>query len=193
MTGRPLARSIGLIQEPLGEELLVFDEDSNRAYSLNATATAVWRACDGTRTRDQLATDCTLDAAVVDLTLETLAASDLLIDFVAPPERVSRRAVLRRTAIAGVGLGAALPVIRSITAPSVAMAASGGLHPGRHPGNGGLCRRDSDCPSTSTCFSVVGFCYRHTGQSCYSQDMCSYSGGASCPPSTGVCGSYVTQ
>ena len=196
MTGLPLAQSTGLLEEPLGDELLLFDERSHRAHSLNATATLVWRACDGTRTRDQLATDCGLDPSLVDLALERLAASQLLVKSATPSQRISRRAVFRRTAIAGATLGVALPVIRSITAPSAAMAASGGLHPGRHPGNGALCSSGHrgnapSCDASSRCFSVIGECYRHSGESCYSQDTCSNSGGASCPPSTGVCGSYA--
>jgi hypothetical protein len=44
---RPLARSAGLLVEPIGDELLVFDSERKVAHSLNDVAARVWRACDG--------------------------------------------------------------------------------------------------------------------------------------------------
>ena len=44
---KPLARSEELVIEELGDELLVYDERTQRAHCLSATAARVWRACDG--------------------------------------------------------------------------------------------------------------------------------------------------
>jgi hypothetical protein len=89
----------------------------------------VWRACDGQRDVEEIAIACELPHDVVRLTLAELADIQLLEvsengDRPSGP-RVSRRQVLRRAALTGAGVGLAFPVIRSITAPSIAMAASG--------------------------------------------------------------------
>jgi hypothetical protein len=124
----PRARSSDLTVEAIGEELLVFDAARNRAHSLNATAARVWRACDGNRDVARLAAVCELDAETVELALERLEGCRLLetsrprLDGQAP--RVNRRAALRKAALTGAGLGVALPVIRSITAPTAAHAQS---------------------------------------------------------------------
>jgi hypothetical protein len=120
---RPKAREDGLLVEPMDEELLVFDDERARAHSLNATAARVWRACDGKRDIYALQVECALDEDTLQLALERLRTSRLL-DEPEGPSRVSRRVMLRKSAIAGAGIGVALPVIRSITAPSVAMASS---------------------------------------------------------------------
>jgi hypothetical protein len=119
---QPLARSDDLVVEPLGEELLVFDSKTNRAHSLNAAAASVWRACDGARDVDALAQYCELDPVAVELALDSLRKCELLIDFQGP--RVSRRQALRKAAVVGAGIGVALPVIRSIYAPSAYAATS---------------------------------------------------------------------
>lgn len=43
----PQARVDSIVVEELGEELLVYDEDSDQAYCLSKTANVVWRRCDG--------------------------------------------------------------------------------------------------------------------------------------------------
>jgi hypothetical protein len=116
----PVARSEGLVVEPMGDELLVFDAATGRAHSLNAAA-VVWRACDGTRDVDALAACCALDPVAVGLALDLLRSCERVLGFEGP--RVSRRQALRNAAVFGAGI-AAVPVIRSITDPSVAMAAS---------------------------------------------------------------------
>jgi hypothetical protein len=121
---RPRAREDGLLTEPLGEELLVCDIDSDAAHLLNETAATVWRACGGNRDIAALQVHCGLDEDTVRLALERLSDCGLLED---PdvPSGVSRRTMLRRGVIAGAGIGAGLPVIRSIIVPTPAMAASG--------------------------------------------------------------------
>lgn len=117
----PVARSEVLVVEPMGDELLVFDAATGRAHSLNAAAALVWRACDGTRDVDALTGCCGLDPIAVGLALDSLRSCELLLGF--EGSRVSRRQALRQVVALGAGI-AAVPVIRSITAPSAAMAAS---------------------------------------------------------------------
>ncbi len=78
MAARPLAREADLVVEELGEELLVFDRQRQRAHSLNPVAASVWRACNGARTPEQIAEYCGLDRDAVGLALEALADIELL-------------------------------------------------------------------------------------------------------------------
>jgi hypothetical protein len=152
----PRARSSDLTVEAIGEELLVFDAARNRAHSLNATAARVWRACDGKRNVAQLAAVCDLDAETVELALERLDGCRLLensrprLNGEAP--RVNRRAVLRKAALTGAGLGVALPVIRSITAPTAAHAQSISCLLAPCPGGTGCCS-SYFCGSLALCSS----------------------------------------
>ena len=139
--GEPVARSEGLVVEPMGEELLVFEPATDRAHSLNAPAASVWRACDGTRDVDALAQWCGLDRIAVELALDSLRSCELLLDFQGP--RVSRRQALRRVAVLGAGI-AGVPVIRSIIAPSAAMAISTAC-----VAHGGACTGQSCCANTN--------------------------------------------
>jgi hypothetical protein len=123
----PQARSSDLVVEPIGEELLVFDNTSQRAHSLNAIAATVWSACDGTRNVAALMEHTGLSEDVIEIALRELAGCDLLTGLAAAessPQPVSRRAALRKAALTGAGIGIALPVIRSIVAPSSALAGS---------------------------------------------------------------------
>jgi hypothetical protein len=43
----PQARQGGLIQEAVGDELHLYDQDSHAAHCLSTIAACVWRHCDG--------------------------------------------------------------------------------------------------------------------------------------------------
>ena len=111
--------------ESIDGELCVYDTARQRVHALNHTAAFVWQRCDGRTAPAELAAALSAEAsiddaeAVVQLTLQELAAAQLLaapIDEVAP---VSRRDLLRRGVAA-----AAIPAIYSIVAPSPADAQS---------------------------------------------------------------------
>jgi hypothetical protein len=70
---RPKAVEDGIVVEPMGDELIVFDARVQRAHSLNATARAVWRACDGEHTPAQLAGILALDRDAVLLAIRPTA------------------------------------------------------------------------------------------------------------------------
>jgi hypothetical protein len=177
-----------VLWEELGDELLVFDSQRNRAHSLNSTAAAVWRACDGSRNVCDIARTCGLDEDVALLALERLRVRHLLEPEVASlhEERavVSRRSLLRRGLVAGSALGVAVPVIRSISAPTPAMAASTHVNArnGQHCGSG-----FPGCSPGSACvFSLKGsFCLRSNGASCFHSAVLSH--GSICSPSFGAC------
>ena len=48
----PRARKEGLLEEAVGEELLLYDQDSHTAHCLSPIAACVWRHCDGERDVD---------------------------------------------------------------------------------------------------------------------------------------------
>jgi coenzyme PQQ synthesis protein D (PqqD) len=126
----PEARQENLLIEEVGEELVVYDQDSHRAHRLNRTAGWVWQHCDGRTSLAQLsalvATEFGLptDEEVVWLALQQLEK----IRFLQRPLRhttkgvkVSRRELVRRLGLAS-ALALLLPMVTSITAPTPAMA-----------------------------------------------------------------------
>jgi hypothetical protein len=164
------ARTEGLVVEEIGDELVVYDLDTDEAHSLDSSAAAIWRACDGTATPPAIAARLNLDDAAVQATLTHLAELDLLTGE-APAVTVthSRRAVLRRGLVAGAAGAAAIPVIRSIVTPAPAHAQSGGLIPIGEPCTtssqcvGGCCcsfgsPRTQACEPGIVCGLVAGIC-----------------------------------
>ena len=126
----PRAKRNGVLSEQVDDEMLVYDQPSDRAHCLNRTAALVWRHADGEHTIADLATllrdqlDPVADENLVWHALDHLNAASLLEE---PPSRSSddMRAA-RRQFIAKVGLvGIAtllLPMVTSMTAPSAAQA-----------------------------------------------------------------------
>jgi hypothetical protein len=43
----PLVRTVDLVIQELGQEILVYDLTCNKAHCLNRAAALVWRRCDG--------------------------------------------------------------------------------------------------------------------------------------------------
>jgi hypothetical protein len=206
--GRPLARSSDLFVDRIGDELLVYDSRTSRAHSLNEVSAAVWKACDGRRSSEQIALCTGLDLSAVELALDSLAEVELITGH----ERtgVSRRTVLRRATVGAAGIAIALPVIRSITAPTAAMAAASGAV--------GVCQTLTckDCGpacGAASCYSSYcsdgGSCNKGhipeeysacAGQTCHSGGYCNSKGscytcfegsgvpmGASCSSGSGQC------
>lgn len=127
----PRARRDGLLVEALADELLVFDERTQKCHVLNRTAAAVWRRCDGRAGITELAqvaagaSGLPARDEIARLALDHLNAAGLIED--APPvggrSAISRRAVVRRLGLAA-GLAALLPAVESMVAPRAAEAQS---------------------------------------------------------------------
>src|SRR5688500_19991928 len=75
---RPLARTTDLIVEELGDELLVYDKESDRGHCLSPTAAAVWRRCDGRTPAEGLSAQLGFDATTVRQALDELTNIGLL-------------------------------------------------------------------------------------------------------------------
>lgn len=122
----PKARETDLVVETFEREVLVYDTRNNRAHSLSALAAQVWRACDGTRSPQEIASSLGLGQDEVNDGLARLDEANL---FEARIFESSRRRFIRQ-----VGTAAGLLVIASITAPRAALAKSpGGFNPHVRP------------------------------------------------------------
>jgi hypothetical protein len=118
----PVARTNGLIAEDIWDEVVVYDQSSDRIHRLNASAALVWRHADGSRTTSDLAAllaerlGLPADEALVQIALEDLARADLLATPlpVDPAAAISRRQALERLA----AVAALIPVVASIVAPT---------------------------------------------------------------------------
>jgi len=121
---KPRART-DLAQSDVRDELVVYDFERHQARCLNATAAAVFKRCDGTRTPEEIARELGCDADVVWMALAQLDEGALLATPLEKRRRVDpgRRALLKKMALTA-GLSIALPAVWSIVAPTPAYAAS---------------------------------------------------------------------
>jgi len=146
---------------------------------LNDVSAAVWKACDGTRGIDEIATETGLDLAAAQLALDSLAE----IELISGHERtgISRRTALHRISVGAAGLAIALPVIRSITAPTAAMAYCTGA--------GGHCTSTNECCVSSVCNGSSSCRFYNTilapGDVCADNAQCDHGSnclGGACAP-----------
>ncbi|MCZ8192739.1 MAG: PqqD family protein [Microcystis sp.] len=136
---KPIVRKENLIIQAVGEELIVYDQIRNTSHCLNGTAGKVWRYCNGENTVQDMARllQKELPRAVVQdvdveglvwQALEDLENCHLIEGYNSSPaitERISRRKAMKTAAlVGGFALGAFFPAIRSIVAPTPAMAGS---------------------------------------------------------------------
>jgi coenzyme PQQ synthesis protein D (PqqD) len=138
MTSRrnPRGRRDGLLLEPLGDEMLVYDLERHQAHCLNRTAAAVWSACNGERDAGAIARHLRREipessSELVEVALARLARAHLLTE---AGDAMPRRAALRRLSLSA----ALLPIVSSIVVPEPAQAAS--CSPA-----GGCCASKSEC------------------------------------------------
>lgn len=204
----PARRVIGLAVTETADEVLIYDTERHHIHHLNATTSAVWRVCDGTRDVAALARLAsahlgqTLDETTARLALTKLDDAHLLAAPL-PTElraaRLSRRTFMHRAAIAG---AIAVPAIASTTAATAAATASvtcGGqcpTAPATCPTTcpdciSGVCAStcglpcsagNNPCPDTGCGYCVSGKCSA-TGPVDYCGALCTGNGdchGSSC-------------
>ena len=152
---KPIARKQSLVIQELPDEVLVYDLDRDRAHCLNTTAAFVWQRCNGRNTTAQIAQslgrqfDCAVDEKIVWLALDQLGRNHLLERQPAPPPALmgmDRRAMVRALGLAAV---VAIPVVKSIVAPTPSQAAT-------CVAKGGGCSVSPQCCSGLVC--VGGKC-----------------------------------
>ena len=146
---QPLARSEDLIVEELGDEVLVYDSNSDTAHCLSPDAARVWRHCDGGTSIESLTAQVSLSAERVEDALHELERCELLK---ARPTLTgdghTRRELGLKVAKVGAA-AAAMPLIVSVAAPSPAMAATPAFCAQFSSGN---------CGSNTGCSKEVGCC-----------------------------------
>jgi len=124
----PRARQDGLLEEPVGEELLLYDQASHTAHCLSPIAACVWRYCDGEHELAKLAVLARVSEELVTSALYELREKDLLDAEPAPTQSSipgeSRREAISRVARYGAAAAAGSMVV-SATAATPAMASSG--------------------------------------------------------------------
>lgn len=123
----PRARRDGLLEETVGEELLLYDQKSHTAHCLSPIAACVWRHCDGEYDLAGLAQLVGASENLVAGALHELREKDLLV---VEPELMqstipgeSRREAIGRAARYGAAAAAGSMIV-SATAATPAMAAS---------------------------------------------------------------------
>ncbi len=174
----PKAATGDRVVQETGDELLIYDLDSNRAVCLNKTAALVWQNCDGktdiTKITERVEKKLgqLIDPDLVHFALGQLHREGLLVNGETLPDRfagLSRREVVKRI---GFGSLVALPIVSAIVAPQAAFAQScvnpGGAAPGS-TGNGLTCG-----PSAAGC--AAGGPNTCTGDPFFLSGCCSGTG-----------------
>ena len=129
----PKSRQHDVLVEQVGDDTVVYDPTRRTMHSLNSTAAAVWRNCDGALSVPEVAErvsgelGASADDSVVEYALDRLAGAHLL-ENASVARGVTRRAMLKRMTAA-----VAVPVVLSLVTPTPAMAASLTLPPDPGP------------------------------------------------------------
>ena len=125
----PRARRDGVLEETVGEELLLYDQESHTAHCLSPIAACVWRHCDGEHDLTGLAQFVAASEDLVADALHELREKNLLDaepQFIqSTASGISRREAIGRAARYGAAAAAGAMIV-SATAATPAMASSGG-------------------------------------------------------------------
>ena len=131
MEKMPQTRRSGLIIQEVDSEVLIYDQETNKAHCLNSTAAKVWNYCDGETT---IADACSslsreletpVDEKLVWYAVDQFSKDNLLEKEVALPgfmiPGMNRRQMVRTLGVAAI---IAVPLVTSIVAPTPAQAAT---------------------------------------------------------------------
>ena len=152
----PMVRADGLLVERVGDETVVYDQETKEAHCLKPLAAQVFALGDGHTTIAEIAaraehnlgvsvTESDVADAVKQLEQIRLLETPLVIH-----DGLSRREMVRKVGVAGAVVVGATPLITSIVAPTAAMAQSG-------IASGCLgCGQNKDCVSNHCCQSNAG-------------------------------------
>ncbi len=157
MQKMPQARTSGLIVKEVDGEILIYDQETNKAHCLNQTAAKVWEHCDGKTTVSQACASLSrgletpVDNKLIWYALEQFSRDQLLEEKIAMPPAMMA-GMNRRQMVRALGLAAmiAVPVVTTIVAPTAVQAASQ-LPPGSP------CSAPSECQS-GICCTAPGVC-----------------------------------
>jgi Coenzyme PQQ synthesis protein D (PqqD) len=122
----PQARTENVLFQEIGDELIVYDQESHRAHRLNVSAALVWKHCNGQTSVSELSAllqsrlGLPPDEEIACLALDRLEKAHLLQEPV-EGSGLSRRKLLQKLGLVG-GLSLLLPTVISIVAPTPATA-----------------------------------------------------------------------
>lgn len=126
----PSVRKNDIVVQELGNELLIYDLNANKALSLNETLSLVWQLSDGGKTISEIATEAAkrlntpVTSELVWIALGQLKKENLIENEADIPNHyqgANRREVIRKVGLASMVV---LPVITSLIAPNAAYAQS---------------------------------------------------------------------
>src|SRR3954451_15298927 len=183
----PKARADKLVTEQVGDELLVYDLETDEAHCLSATAALVWRHCDGATTVSTVAEslpddDATGRLALVEQALAQLRSRRLLDE---PSLQSGNGGWSRRQFVVRVGAAGAAATGASLITSISASAQAGcktqcqvcGTGTNCTASNGSCCSGLLCCPGgvgpsncRCKCVTVAGACT--TGGTCNAQPGC---------------------
>jgi hypothetical protein len=131
MQKMPQARRRGLIIKEVDSEILIYDQETNKAHCLNPAAAKVWKYCDGETTLADACSslscdfDTPIDEKLVWYAVEQFSRDNLLQKEIEPPAFIIA-GMNRRQMVRTLGLAAmvAVPLVTSIVAPTPAQAAT---------------------------------------------------------------------
>jgi hypothetical protein len=155
----PKARTEDIVVQESSGELLIYDLTTKRALALNEPAKAVYRACDGKTSIEEIVSRANLTTDAVYLAIDKLNTENLIENgYRSPLAGLSRREVMKRVGLSSL---AAIPVIMAIDTPAAAQTGScngtGTTLTTTLFGGGLICAVPGDCAVNSTPFAV-GFC-----------------------------------
>ena len=126
----PKARKENLVVQELDGEVLIYDLNTNKAFSLNETSSLVWQLCDGDNSVSEISEsigrklDSPANEDLVWLALDQLKKEKLIAnaeEVVSNFTGMSRREVIKKV---GLGTMIALPLVSSLVAPTAVSAQS---------------------------------------------------------------------
>jgi hypothetical protein len=126
----PKARKENLVVQELDGEVLIYDLNTNKAFSLNETSSLVWQLCDGDNSVSEISESISrklnspANEDLVWLALDQLKKEKLIAngdEVVSNFTGMSRREVIKKV---GLGTMIALPIVSSLVAPTAASAQS---------------------------------------------------------------------
>ena len=173
----PEARTTEIIEQEADKELLIYDLQINKAYTLNETLKTVFMACDGETTFAEFKRRTKYTDDLIHFALEELTANNLIENYkTAHFAGLSRREVIKRV---GLTTLTALPIIAALAAPTAATAASLTVCQRTNCNDGSqFCNFAPGCGALGAnfvCCSALGSC------SCAPDFVCLGNGGTICP------------
>lgn len=119
----PNIKITNYVEQHLDGELLLYNLSTNQAYCLNETSAAVFNACNGATTFNELERQSGFSSVLIFLTLDELKRQNLIEDdYISPLASINRREAIKRVGLASL---IALPVVTGLIAPMASQAASG--------------------------------------------------------------------